>query len=305
MQGHVDIPRRNAKQRAHTATHLLHAAIQRYIPDTKQMWSFVGEDELRFDFATDRLLTREELHAIQLNINAWIIEALVVRTDSMPYTKAIALGAKAFFADTYGDVVRVVRVGEGDGMVSLELCGGNHVLSTDHIGCFVVVAQEAVAQGVKRITAVTWPRVQVQLEQKDNILHDVMQITSVKSPALIIEKLTKTMQSYTTLQDQYTSILDRYVAGVTQTLVPSSVAPRSYIVSSTWFSLSPQDLIRGMKQYHSQQAWIVYDVATSFIAIHDPVSASAKDIAATYNIQWGGTPSFVQGKYSSLPDFCA
>ena len=132
-----------------------------------------------------------------------------------------------------------------------------------------------------------------------------MHIIAVKSPSLLAEKMTKTMQSFTTMQDQYASLLDRYIAGIIQALPPSPLAPRSYRIDAALLSISPQDLVRGMKHHHPEKSWIIYDTSTAFIAIYDPVTSSAKDVAAHYMIQGGGAPSFVQGKFTTLPDICA
>lgn len=106
----VDAHRRYALMRAHTATHLLHAALCEVFPQTKQAGSYVGEDELRFDFFTDRLLDQAELDAITQKINEIIRQHCPVTMTEMSYEDAIASGAKAFFEDKYPERVRVVAV---------------------------------------------------------------------------------------------------------------------------------------------------------------------------------------------------
>lgn len=96
--------------RAHTATHLLHAALSEIFPQTKQAGSYVGEDELRFDFFADRLLDTKEIEHINHQINAIIREHHLVTVTEMSYQDAIASGAKAFFEDKYPERVRVVKV---------------------------------------------------------------------------------------------------------------------------------------------------------------------------------------------------
>ena len=126
----VDQAQRFAKMRAHTAAHLLHAELAKLFPNTKQAGSYVDENYLRFDFAADRGLTPAELAQVQTSINALIYQAIPVQTIEASYDEAIALGAKAFFEDKYGDVVRVVKV---DQDLSTELCGGTHVTNTRDI----------------------------------------------------------------------------------------------------------------------------------------------------------------------------
>lgn len=163
MQLSVDPVQRHAKTRAHTATHLLHTQLANIFPQTKQAWSLVDQDYLRFDFYADNTLTDEQIQTIESQINTQIEQALPVTTQELSYNAAIQAGAKAFFEDKYGDAVRVVSIGDN---VSVELCGGTHVANTAHIGAFVIISQEAVASGVKRITAVTWPKVAQELQTK-------------------------------------------------------------------------------------------------------------------------------------------
>lgn len=153
----IDMPHRYACMRAHTATHLLHAELTEIFPQTKQAGSFVGPDELRFDFFADRALTNEELVKIAQRIQDGIATNDAVSIQEMPYEQAIQTGAKAFFEDSYPEIVRVVSIGSP--VYSIELCGGTHVDCTGQIGSFVIVEQTAVAAGVKRIVALTGVKV--------------------------------------------------------------------------------------------------------------------------------------------------
>lgn len=173
MQLIVNIAQRYAKMRAHTATHLLHAALTQIFPDTKQAGSLVDNDLLRFDFYAERLLTPFELAVIEKRINQIIYLACEVKTEEMTIDQASKLGAKMFFEEKYGDIVRVVQVINKDfpaefqqddnaeyfsrfgEALSLEFCGGTHVNNTKEIGAFTILSQEAVASGIKRIIAVT------------------------------------------------------------------------------------------------------------------------------------------------------
>lgn len=151
MKLSVDPAQRYAKMRAHTATHLLHAELGQIFPDTKQAGSLVDSDLLRFDFYAERLLTPEELAQIEKRINQMIYLASDVQVQEMSIEEAGKLGAKMFFEEKYGDIVRVVSVkntaipttfsdenqhtsfapyGE---IISVELCGGTHVSNTREI----------------------------------------------------------------------------------------------------------------------------------------------------------------------------
>lgn len=209
----IDQSFRFANARAHTATHLLHAELQKIFPDTKQAGSWVGDDELRFDFSSQRMLSNQEIYQIEKNINNIIYQWLKVNSQEMSYQEAIDLGAKAFFEDKYWDVVRVVSVlqhsdqktSDSD-FFSLELCGWTHVANTREIGVFVITWQEAVASWVKRISAFVWPKVISLLQQKTELLDNVMQDLWVKSHIQIQSKISKLLNDYRELQNKSESL---------------------------------------------------------------------------------------------------
>ena len=150
---------RQATERHHTATHLLHAALRAVLGDgVRQAGSLVSPERLRFDFSYSKALTSEELARIELLVSRWVSGDFPVSWQTMPIDEARARGATALFGEKYGDVVRVVTVEgavtEGDLQVtSMELCGGAHVTRTGEIGAFVIVGDENVAAGVRRVEA--------------------------------------------------------------------------------------------------------------------------------------------------------
>ena len=157
MHAHVDRRARHATECNHTATHLLHAALRRTLGmHVHQAGSYVGPDKLRFDFTHSSALTARELAEIEDQVNAWILESQPVRALTTTLTEAKALGAMALFGEKYGDVVRMVEV--GDGSFSRELCGGTHVRSTSEIGLFKLVSETSSAANVRRIEARHRPR---------------------------------------------------------------------------------------------------------------------------------------------------
>jgi alanyl-tRNA synthetase len=149
----VDAERRRNIERNHSATHLAHAALRRHLgTHVRQQGSLVEPGRLRFDFSHHGPIDPEVLRAIEQDINEQILANAPVVTREMPYPDALALGAMAFFSEKYGDVVRVVTMGD-----SIELCGGTHVRSTGQIGTLRISGQGGVAAGVRRIEAVTGP----------------------------------------------------------------------------------------------------------------------------------------------------
>ncbi len=176
LEAIVDPDRRRAIQRAHTATHLLHAALRHVLGDhVQQAGSVVDPDRLRFDISHFQPLTREEIREVEDWANERVFAEHDVNCDVVPYQEAIDSGAMALFGEKYGDVVRMVSIG---GRItgqaeSIELCGGTHVRNTGVIGLIKIIHEESVASGVRRIEAVTGRRAH-EVAQNDNVLlHDL------------------------------------------------------------------------------------------------------------------------------------
>ncbi len=161
VYGSVDISRRRNIERNHSATHLVHAALRKHLgTHVHQQGSLVDDGRLRFDFSHHGPIEPDVLQQIEREVNAHIWANDPVTTREMPYPDALALGAMALFSEKYGDVVRVVSMGES----SIELCGGTHVRSTGQIGLFQFASQGGVAAGVRRIEAVTGPEAYTLVE---------------------------------------------------------------------------------------------------------------------------------------------
>ncbi|MFT4647290.1 MAG: alanyl-tRNA synthetase, partial [Glaciecola sp.] len=148
----VDANRRARTQANHTATHLLHKALQEVLGDhVTQQGSHVGPERLRFDFSQPKGMSPEQLSQVEAKVNAQILRNQTVQTTIESFDAAKARGVMALFGEKYGDEVRVVDVGGW----SVELCGGTHVASGGDIGPFVIVTERAIQAGVRRIEALT------------------------------------------------------------------------------------------------------------------------------------------------------
>jgi alanyl-tRNA synthetase len=148
----IDAGRRQALRRNHSATHLLHWALQNVVgPEARQAGSLVAPDRLRFDFTSMDAVRQEQLARIADMVNAEILRDRPVVTEVKAYADAVAGGATALFGEKYGSEVRVVSIGD----FSQELCGGTHVGRIGEIGPFMILSEGSVAAGVRRIEAMT------------------------------------------------------------------------------------------------------------------------------------------------------
>ena len=148
----IDVDRRKAIMRAHSATHLLQAALREVLGDhVHQAGSLVEPDRLRFDLTHFSAVTPDELQRINEIVSDWILDGMDVTVSEMTMEQAKAAGATALFSEKYGDVVRVVNMGGK----SVELCGGTHVDNTAKVGPFRITGESSVASGVRRIEAIT------------------------------------------------------------------------------------------------------------------------------------------------------
>jgi alanyl-tRNA synthetase len=150
----VDVEKRDATRRNHTATHLVHAALKEVLGShVKQAGSVVAPNYLRFDFSHYQPMTAAELQEVEDLVNRYILQNEPVATTMMSIEDAMRSGAVAMFGEKYGSEVRVLSVGGGE--FSKELCGGTHVRATGDIGSFKITSDEAIASGVRRIRAIT------------------------------------------------------------------------------------------------------------------------------------------------------
>ena len=172
----VDAGRRQGIRRAHSATHLLHHALQAELGEhAQQQGSKVDDDLLRFDFTHTKAVKPEELQKIQREVNLRILEGSPVSCADMPLAKARETGAMMLFGEKYPDVVRVVSIGD----FSKELCGGTHLDNTGQIGPFQIISEESVAAGTRRITAVTGTAALDRIHQMQSTLAQTAAVLKV------------------------------------------------------------------------------------------------------------------------------
>jgi alanyl-tRNA synthetase len=171
----VDSERRNRVRANHSATHLLHAALRRHLgTHVTQKGSLVADDYFRFDFSHPKAMTREEIEQVEADVNAQIRGNEPVTTRLMTPDEAISAGAMALFGEKYGDEVRVLSMGRSaEADYSVELCGGTHVRALGDIQLLKIVSESAVAQGVRRIEALTGEAARKWLTDREAKLREV------------------------------------------------------------------------------------------------------------------------------------
>jgi len=160
---------RMSTMRNHSACHLLQSALRNVLGNhVEQAGSFVCADYLRFDFNHFSAMTQEELEKTEYLVNKFILESADVDMTEMPVDEAKKLGAMALFGEKYGNIVRVVKMGD----YSIELCGGTHINNTAKIGLFKIISESSVAAGVRRIEAVTGSGVLSLIHDKDLLINE-------------------------------------------------------------------------------------------------------------------------------------
>ena len=186
----VDGERRAAIMRNHSATHLLHRALNEVLGvHATQKGSYVDDKYLRFDFSHFENLTKEETVRIEDLVNQYILAHAGVATELLPIAEAKKIGAMAIFGEKYGDEVRVVTMGD----ISMEFCGGTHVRNTSHIGSFKILSESSIGSGLRRIEACTGLEVIRKERESDEVLHGLSALLKVpvKELRLKVEHLQK------------------------------------------------------------------------------------------------------------------
>ena len=209
----IDLSRRKAIMRAHSATHLLDKALRTVLGDhVHQAGSLVEEDKLRFDFTHFSAMTAEELSQVSAMVNEAVLEGYDVHTDVLPIEEAKQRGAIALFGEKYGDTVRVVDMGEG---YSVEFCGGTHLDNTAKVGVFHIESEFSVASGVRRIEATTGAQSLKILNQNQQKLFEAAAVLKTK-PSELREKAEQTICELRELRHTVEKFQAKEAAGETE-----------------------------------------------------------------------------------------
>lgn len=201
----VDAKKRALSARNHSATHLLQKALRTVLgTHVEQAGSSVNEDRLRFDFTHFSAMTPEELKKVEDIVNEKIAAALPVVVKNMPIEEAKKTGAQALFGEKYGDIVRVINMGD----FSIEFCGGTHVQNTSEIAAFKILSETGVAAGVRRIEALTSEGLMKYYEELEEKLKNAAHLLKA-TPDSLADKITHLMSENKALHSEVESLKSR------------------------------------------------------------------------------------------------
>ncbi|WP_203077024.1 alanine--tRNA ligase [Falsiroseomonas ponticola] len=219
VQAEVDHARRSTIRAHHSATHLLHEALRRRLgTHVAQKGSLNAPDRLRFDVSQPTPMTDADLAWVEAEVNSRIRENAEVVTRLMTPDAAVQIGAMALFGEKYGEEVRVVSMGhdpnatERFGVYSLELCGGTHVKRTGDIGLFRIVAEGAVAAGIRRVEAVTGEAALKLIEERDRQLNEAAAVLKAR-PAELADRITNLLEERKKLEREITDLRKKLATG--------------------------------------------------------------------------------------------
>ncbi|MGK0275894.1 MAG: alanyl-tRNA synthetase [Ilumatobacter sp.] len=230
----IDVLRRDAIRRNHTATHLLHYALRHVLGEhVKQAGSMVGPDRLRFDFSHYDAVTPKQIKQIEDIANHETLGNMPTRIFETTKDEAEALGAIAFFGDKYGDMVRVLEAGS-----TIELCGGTHVRATGDIGTVKVVSESSIGSNLRRIEAVTGDASVALLQRDEAMIADAAQLLGTQSDDLL-GGVQRKIDEVKDLQDQIKMLRSQLAAGRAEEL--AEIAVEGVVVTQV-DGLAPGDM---------------------------------------------------------------
>ncbi len=212
----VDVLRRKAIERNHSATHLVQSVLREELGShVQQNGSLVEPERLRFDFTHTESVTHDQLEKIESKVNAIVMSNIPVNSMEMSRGEAKDKGALAFFGEKYGDRVRTVIVDDPvtNKTVSMELCGGTHLKNTGEVGLFKIVSESGIAAGVRRIEAVTGSEALRYIQEKENKIKTIAELINASDDKLI-DKVKKLQKELKEKDKKIRSLENKMVSGV-------------------------------------------------------------------------------------------
>ena len=243
LNAKIDVARREAIRRNHTAAHLLQAALRQVLgTHVEQAGQLVNENAVRFDFTHFSALTAEEIAQVETLVNTAILDGIVVDNREMPIDEAKALGAMALFGEKYGDVVRVVKAGE----FSTELCGGTHVDNTGKIGLFRIISESGIAAGTRRIEAYTGFNVVNLINHYKSLLVDTAATLKIGNIEDVATKAAATVKQMKEDSKKIESLEAKLASGKLTDLMANAADIKGVKVATAKFDGTAPDELRKM-----------------------------------------------------------
>ncbi len=263
----IDFSRRKAIMRNHSAAHLLQAALRKVLGShVEQSGSYVDENRVRFDFTHFSAMTKEELQKVEDLVNEEILDDIKVEKKEMPIEEAKKLGAMALFGEKYGDIVRVVKMGD----FSVEFCGGTHVDNTGKLGLFKIISENSVASGVRRIEGTTGMGVLKLLDDANNTISSVALNMKLKNTGEIISKSESLINDLKEKDKKIEILNSKLAATKIDGLFDKAVEFNGVKLITAGFSGTTPDVIRNMGDMIKDKAEDVIAVLTC--ALKDKVT---------------------------------
>jgi alanyl-tRNA synthetase len=319
----VDVERRRATQRNHTATHLLQAALRSVLGGhVRQSGSLVAPERLRFDFTHYEALTEEEIGAVEDIVNKKVLRNIPVGTSVEAFENAKARGATALFGDKYGQKVRVVEIEDA----SCELCGGTHVNATGEIGAFKIVSESGIAAGVRRIEAVTGLAAVGAMRDTEKAVSEASSMLKVPAQDLV-DGVRKVIERAKALEKDISALQERLAGDEVDAIVSGATPVAGVRVAASRVEAPGVDMLKRLADrvrekladgivcigsVAGERVYIVISVAESVVREKGiEASAIARKMGEAVGGKGGGKPTFAQaggkepGKLDAAISSCA
>ena len=239
----IDNERRNAIRRNHTAAHLLQAALRKILgTHVEQAGQYVNEKAVRFDFTHFSALTSDEIIKVENYVNEAILSGIEVDNREMPIAHAKKLCAMALLAAKYGDIVRVVAVGDK----SVELCGGTHVSNSAKIGLFHIISETSVAAGVRRIEAVTGTNVMTLIRENEQLACETAENLKAQNPGEIAKRSVAVMNELKQVRQELENVESKLAASRVNDVLNSAAEIDGIKIVTARFDNTPAEELRKM-----------------------------------------------------------
>ena len=300
----VDRTKRDLTRKNHSATHLLHHALRLVLgTHVRQRGSMVSPQRLRFDFSHTGAMSGEEISRVEDAVTSWVLADHGVQTDVLSFDEAVENGALHFFGDKYGDVVRMVTMGE-----SRELCGGTHVTHTGEIGLVKVLSETGISAGVRRIEAVCGPRVMEYIRERDELVHGISGLLKT-DPAHVTGKVKRLVESEKALQKDLNRLKLQSAVGAGATEADGvHEAGGIRVLAVSGEEVDPQglrelaDVMRNrvgsgyvLITRREGSRLMVLLAATKDVSVNLPANRALKEVLEPLGGRGGGNPVLAQG----------